>query len=215
MLDTVSATYDGLNDLLTAAYASSTLNATVTYNYDNDQRRTSMTAGNQAQTAYGYDNDNRQTSESRGTQGVGISYDADSRRTSLTLPNGVTVGYGYDADSHATGITYSSTGGGDLGNLNYGYDNNGRVNSLGGGLAAVNLPAAMPTATYDNGNQLATWNGTTATTDRNGNLLSDPSLNATYTWNERNQLPSATAGGVASKLLMTRSGNRSRRRPEA
>jgi RHS repeat-associated protein len=114
----------------------------------------------------------------------------------------------YDADSHPTSITYSSTGGGTLGNLTYGYDNDGRVNSLGGSLAAVNLPAAMPTATYDNGNQLATWNGTPATTDNNGNLLSDPSLNATYIWNERNQLSSATVGGVVSSFTYDALGRR-------
>jgi len=209
VLDTVSATYDGLNDLLADSYASSTLNATVTYTYDDDQNRTTMTAGSQAQTSYTYDNDNRLTAEARGTQSVGVSYDADSRRTTLTLPNGVTVGYGYDADSHATGITYSSTGAGTLGNLTYGYDNDGRVNSLGGSLAAVNLPSAMPTATYDAGNQLATWNGTAATTDGNGNLLSDPSIPGnTYTWNERNQLATATAGGVQSSYVYDALGRR-------
>ncbi len=209
VIDTLSATYDGLNDLLTASYSSNTLNNTVTYTYDNDQNRLTMTAANQAQTGYGYDKDNHLTSESRGTQSVGIEYDSDGRYTTVTLPNGVTVNYNqYDADSHPTSITYSSTGGGALGNLTYGYDNDGRVNSLGGSLAAVNLPAAMPTATYDNGNQLATWNGTAATTDGNGNLLSDPSLNATYTWNERAELSSASAGGVVSSFIYDALGRR-------
>jgi RHS repeat-associated protein len=209
VIDTVSATYDGLDDLLTASYASSALNDTVTYTYDNDQNRLTMTAANQAQTSYGYDKDNHLTSESRGTQSVGIEYDSDGRYTAITLPNGVTVNYNlYDADSHPTSITYSSTGGGTLGNLTYGYDNDGRVNSLGGSLAAVNMPSAMPTATYDNGNQLAAWNGTAATTDNNGNLLSDPSLNATYTWNERNQLSSASVGGVASTFTYDAIGRR-------
>ncbi len=180
----------------------------MTYTYDNDQNRLTMTAANQAQTSYGCDKDNHLTSESRGTQSVGIEYDSDGRYTTITLPNGVTINYNqYDADSHPTSITYSSTGGGTLGNLSYGYDNDGRVNSLGGSLAAVNLPAAMPTATYDNGNQLATWNGAAATTDGNGNLLSDPSLNATYTWNERNQL-SSVSGSVASSFTYDALGRR-------
>lgn len=209
VIDTLSATYDGLNDLLTASYASSPLNDSVTYTYDNDQNRLTMTAANQAQTSYGYDKDNHLTSESRGTQSVGIEYDSDGRYTTTTLPNGVTINYTqYDADSHPTSITYSSTGGGTLGNLTYGYDNDGRVNSFGGSLAAVNLPAAMPTATYDNGNQLATWNGTAATTDGNGNLLSDPSLSSSYTWNERNQLSSASVGGVASSFTYDALGRR-------
>ncbi|MGC1343340.1 MAG: hypothetical protein WA854_13500, partial [Candidatus Binataceae bacterium] len=123
VIDTLSATYDGLDDMLTASYASSPLNNTVTYTYDNDQNRLTMTAGSQAQTSYGYDKDNHLTSESRGAQSVGISYDSDGRYTALTLPNGVTVNYNqYDADSHPTSISYSSTGGGTLGNLTYGYD---------------------------------------------------------------------------------------------
>jgi YD repeat-containing protein len=47
---------------------------------------------------------------------------------------------------------------------------------------------------------LSPLNGATATTDGNGSLLSDPSLSSTYTWNERNQLPSASVGGVASSF---------------
>jgi RHS repeat-associated protein len=69
------------------------------------------------------------------------------------------------------------------------------------------MPSAA-TATYDAGNQLATWNGTPATTDNNGNLLSDPSLNATYIWNERNQLSSATVGGVVSSFTYDALGRR-------
>ncbi|MGH7778764.1 MAG: hypothetical protein ACREQR_02920 [Candidatus Binataceae bacterium] len=123
----------------------------------------------------------------------------DGRTQTLTLPNGVSIAYGYDADSDPTSINYSNTGAGALGGLTYGYDNDGRVNSLGGSLASVNLPAAM-TATYDTGNQLATWNGNAATTDGNGNLRSDPSVTGTYTWNERNQLSTATVGGVQSSF---------------
>ncbi|MGH7778763.1 MAG: RHS repeat-associated core domain-containing protein [Candidatus Binataceae bacterium] len=147
------------------------------------------------------------TSETRGSQSVGIVYTSDGRAQTLTLPNGVRIAYGYDADSHPTSINYSSTGAGALGGLTYGYDNDGRVNSLGGSLASVNLPAAM-TATYDNGNQLATWNGNAATTDGNGNLLADPSISSAYTWNERNQLSTATVGAMQSSYVYDALGRR-------
>ncbi len=195
--DTLTATYDGLDDPLTTSYVSATLNAGVSYTYDLAQRRQTMTASNQAQTAYSYDNDDNLISETRGTQAVGFVYDADGRPETITQPNSVTISYGYDADSHPTSINYSSTGGGNLGNLTYGYDQDGRVNSFGGTLATVNMPYAM-TATYDAGNQLATWNTTPATTDGNGNLTFDPSLSATYAWNERNQLASTTSGVQSS-----------------
>ena len=208
---TGTSSYDGLDDLTGLTFSGYQFNEQfvygVAYGYDKAQRRTSMTAGSQAQTTYTYDNDNRLTSETRGSQSMNIYYDADSRRASLTLPNGVTVSYGYDLDSHATGIRYSSTGGGSLGNLAYGYDNDGRVSSLGGSLAAVNMPSAT-TATYDAGNQLATWNGITATTDGNGNLLYDPSIAATYAWNERNLLGTATSGAGTSSYLYDALGRR-------
>src|SRR5581483_9825879 len=117
----------------------------------------------------------------RGGQTVSISVDADGRRTSLALPNGVTVAYTYDGDSHVKSITYSSTGGGSLGNLTYGYDANGRVVTMDGSLAGVRIPAPIA-----------------ASSDSRGNLTYDPTNAASYTWNERNQLASAAAGTGSS-----------------
>ena len=62
------------------------------------------------------------------------------------------------------------------------------------------MPSAT-TATYDAGNQLATWNGITRDDDGNGNLLYDPSIAATYAWNERNLLGTATSGAGTSSYL--------------
>src|SRR5579885_1715244 len=54
------------------------------------------------------------------------------------------------------------------------------------------------TASYDGSNQLASWNGITASSDSRGNLTYDPTNAASYTWNERNQLASAAAGTGSS-----------------
>lgn len=55
----------------------------------------------------------------------------------------------------------------------------------------ITRPSLSMTATYDTGsgeraNDLASFNGTNATNDANGNLTLDPSNNGTYTWNKGN-----------------------------
>ncbi len=193
-VDSITRTYDGLDDLLSDQYASSILNATVSFGYDSAQRRTSMTAANQAPTSYGYDADNQLKSITQGTLAVSIQYDADGRPTNISLPNNVAGTLGYDNDSRIASINYGS-----LGNLTYQYDLDGRLIDVGGTLASVVVPSPAP-ATYQtteniNARPLKTWNGVSATYDKNGNLLSDPSNSGAYAWNERNQMASATTSG--------------------
>ncbi len=183
---------------------------TVTYTYDKAGNRSTMTAGGQAQVNYCYDAaDKLLTLTSGGTYQcpsphptVTIVYDQDGRRQSLVLPNGVSVAYGYDADSNLTSLGYSSLGAGSLGNLAYTYDANGRVNGSSGGLAALNIPSAVSSATYNPGNQLATWKGTTIPSDNANNLSNDPTLPTpgNTTWDERNQLASVNAQGAQNFL---------------
>ena len=126
---------------------------------------------------------------------MGFTYDAASRRSTLTLPNGIVATYSYDTASQVTGISYAS-GGTTLGNLTYAYDNAGRRTQIGGSLAAMTLPAALTSATYDVGNRLTNWAGTTLTYDANGNLTADGSLG--YGWDSRNRLISLTGAATAS-----------------
>jgi RHS repeat-associated protein len=63
---------------------------------------------------------------------------------------------------------------------------NGRRTSMGGTLAAVNLPSVVSSATYNANNQLMAWGSTTLTYDVNGNLMNDGAT--TYTWDTRNRL---------------------------
>ncbi len=74
---------------------------------------------------YSFDSANRLTQITQGSATVQFSYDADNRRASLTLPNGVVTTYSYDTASQLTGMTYAN-GSTVLGNLNHGYDLNGR-----------------------------------------------------------------------------------------
>ena len=141
---------------------------------------------------YSYDNANRLTQIAQGSSTVSFAYDNANRRTSLTLPNGVTMGYSYDNGSELTAINYT-LGQNNLGNLTYAYDLAGRRTSMGGSLAAVNLPNAISTTAYNAANQLTQWGTATPTYDANGNTLSDGTN--TYVWNARNQLASMNLTG--------------------
>lgn len=206
--DSITRTYDGLDDLLSDQYASNILNGTVSFAYDSAQRRTSMTAANQMPTSYGYDADNQLMSITQGTLAVSIQYDGDGRPMNISLPTNVAGTLGYDHDSRLTSINYGS-----LGNLTYQYDLDGRLIDVGGTLASVVVPSPA-TATYQttvynlNARPLKTWNGVSATYDLNGNLLSDPSNGGAYAWNERNQLASATTAGNSLAFIYDALGRR-------
>jgi RHS repeat-associated protein len=158
---------------------------TVTYSYDAADRRTAMGVSGQTGVSYSYDAADRLTEVAEGTATVTIGYDSANRRTSLTLPNGVVIAYAYDADARLTGLTYTH-GQTTLGTLTYSYDAAGRRTEVGGSWARTNLPVALASATYDDANQVATWEATGFTYDDNGNLTGDAVRS--YTWNARNQL---------------------------
>ena len=80
--------------------------------------------------------------------------------------------------------------------MTYGYDVNGQRTTVGGTYARTGLPAALASATYDDANQIATFDGTSFTYDPNGNLTSDGLTS--YSWNARNQLVGMSGGTSAS-----------------
>jgi RHS repeat-associated protein len=195
LVDSVSGTlgwsYDGLNRVT----GTSSPQGSVSYSYDAAGRRTSMTPAAQTQAVYAYDNANRLTNITQGSETVQLTYDADNRRTVLTLPNGITVTYGYDAASELIGMTYAQGNGIPLGNLVYGYDENGRISNKSGGFATDTSPTpTTQTSTFDLNDRETSFNGTALSYDANGNLTFDGTN--TYTWNARNQLTQITSGGA-------------------
>ena len=188
---TIERTYD-LLDLLTEEV---TPEGTIGYTYDEVNRRATMTVAGQTAVSYSYDSTNRLSGVARGTAAVTIAYDNVGRRTSLTLPDGIVVQYGYDDDSRLTGLTYK-LGLTTLGALTYAYDAAGQRTSVGGTYARTGLPAALASATYDDANQIATFDGTSFSYDDNGHLTSDGVRS--YTWDARNQLASLTGPVNAS-----------------
>jgi RHS repeat-associated protein len=188
---TITRGYDGLDRLT----SETTPQGSVSYTFDVAARRTSLTVSGQAVVNYTFDNANRLTQIAQGSSTVLLSYDAANRRTSLTLPNGVTTNYSYDSASELTALTYT-LGGNTLGNLTYYYDLAGRRSSVGGSLAAVNLPTAVSSAGYNANNQLTTWGGSALSYDLNGNMTSDGTHS--YNWDARNHLSQIDAGATGS-----------------
>jgi RHS repeat-associated protein len=186
-------------DLLDNLKTETTPQGSITYCYDNVNRRQSMQVAGQSKVSYSWDDANRLTgisqSNSSGINSVVIGYDDANRRTTLTLPNGVTVGYGVDGDSRITGITYNA-GGSQLGNLTYGYDGDGRVTSKGGTLAATALPTSVSGNTFNADNGMVAFGGASLSYDNNGNLTSDGTN--TYTWDARNHLTTTSGATTAS-----------------
>ena len=193
--DSIAGTITRIPDLLDRLGSETTPQGSITYQYDNANRRQTMQVAGQQQVVYGWDNANRLTGITQGSSAVGINYDNANRRTSLTLPNGVTVGYGFDNDSRITGLTYSA-GGSQLGNLTYGYDADGRVTSKNGTLAAIGLPTSVSGNTFNADNGMTGFGGATLSYDANGNLTSDGTNN--YTWDAKNHLTAISGAASAS-----------------
>jgi RHS repeat-associated protein len=185
---TISYGYDDLNRIFTET----TAQGAVTHTFDSLGRETSLNVPGQPLINYQYDLDSRLRQMTQGSASVSFGYDENSRRTSMTLPNGMTVSYTYDLGSHLTNMTYQ-LGATTLGTLNYAYDAAGKRTQVSGSLARTGLPPPLTAATYDNANQIASWNGTPFTYDNDGNLTNDGTN--TYSWNARGQLV-GTAGPV-------------------
>ena len=105
---------------------------------------------------------------------------------------------GIDADGRITQTDYYSL----LqffqyGSLTYAYDADGRVIDKGNSLAAVRLPPS-DTAAYSPTDQLTTFSpGGLTHPDPANNIINDPALGLTYTWNARNQLSAMSPGTVS------------------
>lgn len=76
----------------------------VTFDYDADGNRTTMTDGT-GTTTYGHDHRDRLTSTTTGSGSqVAYTYDADSEVHQITYPNGKVVTRGYDSAHHLTSV---------------------------------------------------------------------------------------------------------------
>lgn len=188
---TVTFTFDGLDQLL-GVQASQ---ASIAYTYDAGGRRTSMTVNSDPSIVYSYDDADRLTAITQGSTTVSVGYDLVGRPTTMSLPLGFVRSYEYDAASRLTALRYAQ-GGTSAGELLYTYDAAGLRTAVSGGLARVELPQAVSSATYDAGNRLSDWGSEASTYDENGNVLTAGLT--TYQWNARDQLVGISGPGMTA-----------------
>jgi RHS repeat-associated protein len=186
-VDSITGTIVRTYDLLDQLTDEQTPQGEVSYEYDAAGRRQSMLVAGQTGVSYTFDNANRLTGITQGSNSVAFSYDNANRRTSLTLPNGIVVGYTYYADSHLKDLTWTQSGGTQIGNLHYTYDAAGRVTGKSGTMANTNLPTAIVVPnTFNADNEMTSFNGQAMSYDANGNLTNDGANS--YSWDARNHL---------------------------
>ncbi|MBC1435326.1 hypothetical protein HB848_08230 [Listeria rocourtiae] len=111
------------------------------------------------------------------------TYDAASNRTTMDNKKAGKTSYEYDAINQLTKETLSD------GTVKaYTYDGFGNRTKVTDSSKTKAIEAS-----YNDGNQLTTWNGETLTYDTNGNRLSDGTY--TYTWDTADQLTAITKKG--------------------
>ena len=192
---TITRTFDDL-DRLTNEKQVNASNQGVTYTYNPDGTRATMTVQNQTQVLYGYNNAAQLTSLTQGSVAVGFDYFADGRLRQISLPStpALTQTYAYDDAGQVSSIAYQR-GTNPPDDLVYSYDRAGRRSAVFGTSARTGLPApTTANAVYDLTNQLTSWNGAAVTNDLNGNLTAQGGL--TYTYNARNQLTTVKQGNT-------------------
>ncbi len=161
----------------------------IEYEYDTLGRRKSMKVNGQSPIQYQYNENNLLTDIFHPTLGaVSIGYDDVNRRKSLTLPNGIIANYTYDDASRLLGIKYSN-GSTIVEDVSYSVDATGNRT----GIDRVGPQASLPNAanaTFNEANQMLTFNDKSFTYDKNGNMtaITDSCGITNYTWDARNRL---------------------------
>lgn len=122
---TTKYAYDAAGNEITRSAADS-LTTTYTYDAANELGGVSYSDGTTPSVSYGYDVDGRRVSMTDGTGATSYVYDSLGRLTSATDGAGNTVGYGYDLAGHITSLMYPNS----AGTVTRGYDAAGRLTSV-------------------------------------------------------------------------------------
>jgi RHS repeat-associated protein len=191
---TVTRGFNDLDQLISEISINSTA---ITYTYNPDGTRLTMTVPGQNQVTYGYNAAGQLTGLTQGGNTTAQDYFDDGRLRSITYPStpgSLKQTFAYDVAGQVGQITYQ-LGSNPADDLSYSYDPAGRRTAVFGTYARTGLPAATTSnGVYDLANRLTSWNGSSVSNDLNGNMTSQGGL--TYTYNARNQLTTAKQGST-------------------
>jgi RHS repeat-associated protein len=190
-------TYDAYNRVSSYRDTSGNL---IQYRYDASGNLTNLIYPGGKNVYYSFDGLNRMTNVTDWSgRKSSIGYDLSGHVISLTRPNGSSRTIGYDAAGQATNILEQMSNSLPIAIFKHGWTNSG---SMAWEFAAP-LPhvatVATRTMTYDDDNRLLTVNGSSVTSDLDGNLTYAPLTNSTFvtqTFDARNRLTSS--GGVTN-----------------
>jgi RHS repeat-associated protein len=178
----------------------------IQYRYDANGNVTNLIYPGGRNVYYGYDSENHMTSVTDWSGRVTtMTYDLNGRLTSVTRPNGTSRTINYDNAGEVTNVLEQMANGLPIALMRYNWDQAARMSlDFIAPLPHTNAPP-LRNMTYDADNELATFQGPTmgsaesVTVDADGNLLSGPLTNdtfSTYTYDARNRLQNV--GGVTN-----------------
>ena len=175
----------------------------VGYTYDNEGNvKTIVYPGNKTVT-YTYDGSNRlKTVVDWAGRTTTYTYDAGGRIQEMDRANSTRQRVFFDNANRLSGTTEEKMSGTNivatLWQAGYAFDNANRLTTFSPTPAGKTYAPPSATLTYDDDNQVATYNGQAITHDLDGNLGSSPvygTLLGALTWDKRNRLLSS--GGVS------------------
>jgi len=230
--DRLTWTYSLAGEVLTESFVGLSP-TTVSYSYDDAGNRETLTLDGQSWLSYDYDDAGRLWHIHRGSKVFTFGYDAASRRTSLSYPNGVVTTYDYDTLSRLAGVTtkrgstviaestytHDDTGN-RLSKLTesyseiYTYDPIYRLDTVTRDFvltedysydAVGNRLSSLihPTWTYNDRDELRSFDGTSFTYDLNGRTLTKADSTASwgYTWTWEDHLHRVDKDGARAASL--------------
>ena len=210
---TISYTYSGTGcgtgcgSIADKVASETTPLGSISYTYDAIGRRTSMTVTGQPTVNYTYDTGGRLNGISTRIGGVAknftVTYDGLGRRSSVALLNGVTTNYTYDNSSRLLNLQHMNSLNQVLESLTYTYDATGNRISMNRPSVSLPFPNQVTNTSYNNSNQMLTFNDKNIAYDANGNVISATNTcgTTTYTWDVRNRLTGINGYSAACSTL--------------
>ena len=168
----------------------------IQYRYDANGNVTNMVYPGGRNVYYAYDSNNNLTNVTDWAQRrTSIGYDLAGRVTSITRPNGSYRSISYDAAGQATNILEQMSNSLPIAIFKFNWANSGNMAWEFAAPLPHTTTAPTRTMTYDDDNRLLTVNGSSVTSDSDGNLTYAPLTNGTsvtQTFDSRNRLTSSS-----------------------